>query len=162
MELILRYIELLDLCRSELYDTFLADIEERCLEEIGILLRYNHNHDTHTGRFTSGNGVDNGGESGIIKLEDIEIGKSLSAKAKNYNIMDLQTGDTFHFSEGTKIQDVQVLLGKVQKLYFVKQINTQNVMAESLMTGNTAKARALLIIMVKNVKPKYIGCNAKA
>ena len=38
MELILRYIELLDLCRSELYDTFLADIEEKCLEEIGILL----------------------------------------------------------------------------------------------------------------------------
>ena len=99
MELILRYIELLELCRSELYDPFLADIEERCLEAIGILLRYNHNHDPHTGRFTSGNGVDNGGESGIIKLEDIEIGKSLSAKAKNYNIMDLQTGDTFHFSE---------------------------------------------------------------
>ena len=47
--------------------------------------------------------VDKVGESGIIKLEDIEIGKSLSVKAKNYNIMDLQTGDTFHFSEGTKI-----------------------------------------------------------
>lgn len=120
MELILRYIELLNLCRSELYDTFLADIEERCLEEIGILLRYNHNHDPHTGRFTSGNGVDNGGESGIIKLEDIEIGKSLSAKAKNYNIMDLQTGDTFHFSEGTKIQDVQVFAGKGSKTIFRK------------------------------------------
>lgn len=67
MELILRYIELLELCRSELYDPFLADIEERCLEAIGILLRYNHNHDPHTGRFTSGSGVDNGGESGIIE-----------------------------------------------------------------------------------------------
>lgn len=162
MDLVLRYIELLELCRSELYDPFLADIEERCLEAIGILLRYNHNHDPHTGRFTSGNGVDNGGESGIIKLEDIEIGKSLSAKAKNYNIMDLQTGDTFHFQKEQKYKTYKFLPGKVQKLYFVKQINTQNVMAESLMTGNTAKAKALLIIMAKNVKPKYIGCNAKA
>lgn len=117
MELILRYIELLDLCRSDRYDPFLVDMELRCLEAIGILLRYNHNHDPHTGRFTSGNGVDNGGESGIIKLEDIEIGKSLSAKAKNYNIMDLQTGDTFHFSEGTKIQDVQVFCRERFKNY---------------------------------------------
>ena len=52
MELILRYIELLELCRSELYDPFLADIEERCLEAIGILLRHNKNHDPVTGRFT--------------------------------------------------------------------------------------------------------------
>ena len=56
-----RYIEILDLCKSDKYDPFLADIEERCLEEIGVLLRYNHNHDPHTGRFTSGSGVDNGG-----------------------------------------------------------------------------------------------------
>lgn len=72
MELILRYIELLDLCRSELYDTFLADIEEKCLEEIGILLRYNHNHDPHTGRFTSGNGVDNG-KKDVDKLTESSI-----------------------------------------------------------------------------------------
>ena len=72
MELILRYIELLDLCRSELYDTFLADIEEKCLEEIGILLRYNHNHDPHTGRVTSGNGVDNG-KKDVDKLTESSI-----------------------------------------------------------------------------------------
>lgn len=76
-----RYIEILDLCKSDKYDPFLADMELRCLEEIGILLRYNHNHDPHTGRFTSGSGVDNGGESGIIKTgsddvaEVIELGK---------------------------------------------------------------------------------------
>lgn len=97
------YFGIIELCHNDRYDLFLADMELRCLDGIGVLLRYNHNHDPHTGRFTSGNGVDNGGESGIIKLEDIEIGKSLSVKAKNYNIMDLQTGDTFHFSEGTKI-----------------------------------------------------------
>lgn len=50
----------------------------------------------------------------------MKIGKSLSAKAKNYNIMDLQTSDTFHFSEGTKIQDVQVLAGKGSKAIFRK------------------------------------------
>jgi hypothetical protein len=72
MELILRYIELLDLCRSELYDPLLADIEERCLEAIGILLRYNHNHDPHTGRFTSGNGVDNG-KKDVDKLTESSI-----------------------------------------------------------------------------------------
>lgn len=72
MKLILRYIELLDLCRSELYDPLLADIEERCLEAIGILLRYNHNHDPHTGRFTSGNGVDNG-KKDVDKLTESSI-----------------------------------------------------------------------------------------
>lgn len=54
MELILRYIELLELCRSNSYDPFLADMELRCLEEIGILLRHNENHDPVTGRFTFG------------------------------------------------------------------------------------------------------------
>lgn len=54
MELTLRYIELLDLCRSDRYDLFLADMELRCLEEIGILLRHNENHDPVTGRFTFG------------------------------------------------------------------------------------------------------------
>ena len=44
-----------------------------------------------------------------IKLQDIKIQKSLGAKAKNYDVMDLLTGETFHFAEGSKIQDVEVL-----------------------------------------------------
>lgn len=84
MELILRYIELLELCHSDSYDPFIVDMELRCLEEIGILLRYNHNHDQHTGRFTSGdsvNTVDKSEKSDIIKTgsddvaEIIELGK---------------------------------------------------------------------------------------
>lgn len=84
MELILRYIELLELCRSEFCDPFFTDMELRCLEEIGELLRYNHNHDPHTGRFTSGdsvNTVDKSVKSDIIKTgsddvaEIIELGK---------------------------------------------------------------------------------------
>lgn len=54
MELILRYIELLELCHSDSYDPFLVDMELRCLEAIGILLRHNENHDPVTGRFTFG------------------------------------------------------------------------------------------------------------
>ncbi len=84
MELMLRCIELLELCRSEFYDPFFTNMELRCLEEIGILLRYNHNHDPHTGRFTSGdsvNTVDKSEKSDIIKTgsddvaEIIELGK---------------------------------------------------------------------------------------
>lgn len=94
-------------------------LEMRCgLCEIET--RINNNHDPKTGRFTSGNGVDNITESGIIKLENIEIGKSLGAKAKNYDIMDLQTGEIFHFVEGTKIQDVKVFAGKGSKTVFRK------------------------------------------
>ena len=133
------YIGLLHLCNAEEYDISLADMQRRWLEALYELLsndnyirkcmssateeRYNHNHDPHTGRFTSGdsvNTVDNTGESGIIKLNDIEIGKSLSAKAKNYNIKDLQTGEVFHFAEGTKIQDVKAFAGKGTKTPFRK------------------------------------------
>lgn len=94
------YIELLQLCNSHTYDLFLADMQRRCLEALYELLsddnyiskymssdteeRYNHNHDPHTGRFTSGdnvNTVDKSEKSDIIKTgsddvaEIIELGK---------------------------------------------------------------------------------------
>lgn len=71
------------MCNAEMYDISLTDMQCRWLEALHELLsndnyirkcmssateeRYNHDHDPHTGRFTSGNGVDNGGESGIIE-----------------------------------------------------------------------------------------------
>ncbi len=73
MTLIQGYFGIIELCHSDRYDLFLADMELRCLDEIGVLLRYNHNHDPHTGRFTSGSGVDNSGESGIIENKECEI-----------------------------------------------------------------------------------------
>ena len=97
--------------------------QKRCLDGIYICLRGDYIQDPETGKMMGSRPsekVDKSGDSGIIKLDDIEIGKSLSAKAKNYNIMDLQTGDTFHFSEGTKIQDVQVFAGKGSKTIFRK------------------------------------------
>lgn len=82
-------------------------------------LRYNENHD-EKGRFTfgksgsasSGKSVDKSGKSDIIKLEDIEIGRSVGAKSKNYDIMDLKTGEHFKLVEGSRLQDVEVFAGK--------------------------------------------------
>lgn len=51
-------------------------------------------------------------ESGIIKLDDIVIGRSVGAKASNYSAMDLDTGEYFKFVEGTKIQNPEVFAGK--------------------------------------------------
>lgn len=51
----------------------------------------------------------------IINLKDITIGRSVGAKAKNYDIKDPETGDIFHFVEGTKIQNSQVFAGKGTK-----------------------------------------------
>lgn len=48
-------------------------------------------------------------------INSFEIGKSLGAKAKNYEVMDLETGDFFSFSEGTKVQNVEVFAGKGSK-----------------------------------------------
>jgi len=54
----------------------------------------------------------------IIKLPDIEIGRSVGAKAKNYDIMDLETGEHFSLAEGTSLRNVQVFAGKgVKKPY---------------------------------------------
>lgn len=50
-------------------------------------------------------------ESGIMSLSDIEIGKSVGAKAKNYDIR-LPNNEIVHLSEGTRITNVQVIAGK--------------------------------------------------
>ena len=59
-----------------------------------------------------------GQKPAIIKLPDIEIGRSVGAKAKNYDIMDLETGEHFSLAEGTSLRNVQVFAGKgVKKPY---------------------------------------------
>ncbi|MCD8328833.1 MAG: hypothetical protein LUC25_07055 [Ruminococcus sp.] len=59
-------------------------------------------------------------DSDIILLDDIEIGRSIGAKAANYEIIDFETGEMFHFAEGTKIQNVEVFAGKGTKTEFRK------------------------------------------
>lgn len=55
-----------------------------------------------------------------LPQHDIIIGRSVGAKARNYEVMDLDTGEMFHFAEGTKIQDVEVFAGKGVKSPFRK------------------------------------------
>ena len=46
------------------------------------------------------------------KLNDIEIGRSIGAKAKNYVVVDKSTGEEYYFIEGTRTQNAQVFAGK--------------------------------------------------
>ena len=64
--------------------------------------------------------LDKAAESGIIELPDIQIGRSLGAKAKNYDIMDLATGEHFSLVEGTSLRNVQVFAGKGAKKPYEK------------------------------------------
>lgn len=59
-----------------------------------------------------------GKKPAIIRIEDIQIGRSVGAKAKNYDIMDLSTGEIFHLVEGSRLQDVQVFAGKGTRTEF--------------------------------------------
>ena len=61
-----------------------------------------------------------------IKRPDIEIGRSVGAKARNYKVMDLQTGDFFYFAEGTKLQNVEVFCGKGTKNVYQKSYKYAN------------------------------------
>ena len=56
--------------------------------------------------------LQNNGGRGIINLPDIQIFRSVGAKARNYNIVDPRTGEIFHLVEGSKIKNVQVFAGK--------------------------------------------------
>ena len=55
---------------------------------------------------------------GIISLEDEIVGRSLGAKAREYDIMDLETGEHFTLAAGIKLANVEVFAGKgVKKEY---------------------------------------------
>ena len=46
------------------------------------------------------------------KIDDIQIGRSVGAKAKNYIVVDKSTGEEYYFIEGTRLQNSQVFAGK--------------------------------------------------
>jgi len=58
--------------------------------------------------------VDKVEKSDIIKLEDFTIGRSLGAKAKNYDIK-LPNNEIVHLTEGSRVTNVQVIAGKGRK-----------------------------------------------
>lgn len=135
------YIELLQLCNSHTYDPFLADMQRRCLEALYELLsddnyiskymssdteeRYNHNHDPHTGRFTSGNGVDNGGESGIINTGAVSGALNpMSKQAEQHAVLYYESvrhmkTDTLKISKSTGISKEK--LDKIKNHVFVNE-----------------------------------------
>ena len=45
-------------------------------------------------------------------LPDITIGRSVGAKSRNYDILDLETMECYHFAEGSRLQNVEVFAGK--------------------------------------------------
>ena len=53
----------------------------------------------------------------MVISEEI-IGRSLGAKAKNYDILDLSTGSVYHLAEGTRLQNVEVFAGKGTRTEF--------------------------------------------
>ena len=62
--------------------------------------------------------VDYSANGDIIYLDDIQIYRSLGAMARNFDVIDFDTGEIFHFVEGTKIQNVSVFAGKGTKVEY--------------------------------------------
>lgn len=71
----------------------------------------------------AGRGLDFGATVGSgrlsLKMEfetlpepDVHIGRSLGAKAFNYDVVDPGTGDVYHFLEGTTIRNITTFAGK--------------------------------------------------
>lgn len=52
----------------------------------------------------------------ITNLRNEYVGRSVGAKAQNYDILDLRTGEMFHLSEGTYLRDKKVFAGKGTKV----------------------------------------------
>lgn len=65
-------------------------------------------------------------QSDIMRLPDIQFGRSVGAKAKNYEVMDLETGEMFHFVEGSRLQDVEVFAGKGSRKVYEKAYKYAN------------------------------------
>lgn len=59
--------------------------------------------------------LEKSGKSSTISLEDTLIHKSVGAKSRNYDVISPDSGDVFHFVEGTKIQNSEVFAGKGTK-----------------------------------------------
>ncbi len=55
--------------------------------------------------------LEKSGKSGIMEAEEIIVGKSLGAKAKNYDI-ELPNKEIVHLTSGTRITNIQTIAGK--------------------------------------------------
>ena len=86
------------------------DIQEDFLEQTGLKRQYDREWVPNPKK-----ALEKKLEEDIMELKDIQIHKSLGAKAANYEVMDLRTGEKFYFVEGTRLQNVEVFAGKGTK-----------------------------------------------
>lgn len=98
----------------------LAPKTRQTVEDIlwGLRGRLGYNTLAHHGVKGQKWGVKNGPPYPLDKtkksgtISDIHIGRSVGAKSLNYDVLDPDSGEYFHFSEGSRIRDVQVFAGK--------------------------------------------------
>ena len=62
----------------------------------------------------------NAGNGDKMKLPDIQIYRSIGAKALNYDVLDFATGQMFRFVEGSRLQNVEVFAGKGTRTVYRK------------------------------------------
>jgi len=98
--------------------------------------------------------ISDGENEQILRLPDFEIGRSLGAKARNYDIKDV-IGNIYNFAEGTKIQNAEVFAGKgtkfplhdgvadgLTKLYGGKSENWQHAKGFGVLNDNGEERKA--------------------
>ena len=110
-------------------------------------------------------------KSGIIKtnkllpetiaLEDVQIYRSLGAMARNYDVMDFQTGDIYHIEEGTRIQNVQVFAGKGTRVEFKTAQKYADRYGGDSKNWQHVKGICNLVTPMVSEKRRFIGYNAK-
>ena len=80
----------------------------------------------------------------IIKIPDVQIGRSLGAKASNYDVLDLATGEKYYFVEGTHIQNIQVFAGKGTRTEYRNAYKYANVYGGNVEDWQHVKGNAWL------------------
>jgi len=67
---------------------------------------------------TENDDIINNTEDALHNEDGFEMGRSVGAKAKNYEVIDPRTNERFQFSEGTKVKNPEIFAGKggVKKL----------------------------------------------
>ena len=98
----------------------------------------------HAGNVTTREKLDIVHNNSTMESDDLWIGKSLGAKAKNYKVLDLVTGEEFYFVEGTRLQDVEVFAGKGSSTVYRKAAEYADEYGGNVADWQHAKGKALL------------------
>lgn len=71
-----------------------------------------------------------------MKGKDIIIHKGVGAKVRNYDILDLETGEMFNFVEDSRLKDVSVFAGKGFIDYYGKKEKQNCTGRSAMVSGN--------------------------